>query len=370
MEMVLREYSSIFYLWLNRINMNTIKIENFDIGTNSSPFVVGEAGINHNGEISKALEMIEVAKKTGLNAIKFQTFKASEFIVDTTQTYTYKSQGKEITESMFEMFERCEFSKEEWYKIKRKCDQEKILFLSTPQNYSDLQLLLDLDIKAIKVGSDDLTNLPLLKKFASTNLPIILSSGMSTLDEISDALDTIGFSSGYPTLLLVTTSQYPTPHKDVNLMKFHTLSKNFSDLPLGFSDHTVGPLASSLACVLGAVFFEKHFTLDCNLQGPDHWFSANPEQLKIWRDSIMFSFEMLGDPTVKPTKREEKMKILARRSVFALRDIEKGQLFNYENLGIRRPGNGLKPIEIEKIFGTKATKKIIKGQMLSQDDCE
>lgn len=350
--------------------MNTIKIENFDIGTNSSPFVVGEAGINHNGEISKALEMIEVAKKTGLNAIKFQTFKASEFIVDTTQTYTYKSQGKEITESMFEMFERCEFSKEEWHKIKRKCDQEKILFLSTPQNYSDLELLLDLDIKAIKVGSDDLTNLPLLKKFASTNLPIILSSGMSTLDEISDALDTIGFSSGYPTLLLVTTSQYPTPHKDVNLMKFHTLSKNFSDLPLGFSDHTVGPLASSLACVLGAVFFEKHFTLDCNLQGPDHWFSANPEQLKIWRDSIMFSFEMLGDPTVKPTKREEKMKILARRSVFALRDIEKGQLFNYENLGIRRPGNGLKPIEIEKIFGTKATKKIIKGQMLSQDDCE
>ena len=350
--------------------MNAIKIENFDIGTNSSPFVVGEAGINHNGEINKALEMIEVAKKTGLNAIKFQTFKASEFIADTTQTYTYSSQGKEITESMFEMFERCELSKEEWHKMKRKCDQEKILFLSTPQNYSDLELLLDLDIKAIKVGSDDLTNLPLLKKFASTNLPIILSSGMSTLDEVSDALDAIGFSSGYPTILLVTTSQYPTPHEDVNLMKFHTFSKNFSDLLLGFSDHTVGPLASSLACVLGAVFFEKHFTLDCNLQGPDHWFSANPQQLKIWRDSIITSFEMLGDPTVKPTKREEKMKILARRSVFALKDIEKGQLFNYENLGIRRPGNGLNPIEIEKIIGKKATKKITKGQILRKEDYE
>ena len=268
--------------------MNTIKIENFDIGTNSSPFVVGEAGINHNGEISKALEMIEVAKKTGLNAIKFQTFKASEFIVDTTQTYTYKSQGKEITESMFEMFERCEFSKEEWHKIKRKCDQEKILFLSTPQNYSDLELLLDLDIKAIKVGSDDLTNLPLLKKFASTNLPIILSSGMSTLDEVSEALDTVGFFSGHPTILLITTSQYPTPPEDVNLMKFHTLSKKFPDLILGFSDHTIGPIASSLACVLGAVFFEKHFTLDCNLQGPDHWFSANPEQLKIFCSSQNF----------------------------------------------------------------------------------
>ena len=268
--------------------MNIIKIGNFDIGSNSFPFVVGEAGINHNGEINKALEMIEVAKKTGLNAIKFQTFKASEFIVDTTQTYTYKSQGKEITESMFEMFERCEFSKEEWHKIKRKCDQEKILFLSTPQNYSDLELLLDLDIKAIKVGSDDLTNLPLLKKFASTNLPIILSSGMSTLDEVSEALDTVGFFSGYPTILLITTSQYPTPPDDVNLMKFHTLSKKFPDLILGFSDHTIGPIASSLACVLGAVFFEKHFTLDCNLQGPDHWFSANPEQLKIFCSSQNF----------------------------------------------------------------------------------
>jgi sialic acid synthase SpsE len=350
--------------------MNTIKIENFDIGTNSSPFVVGEAGINHNGEISKALEMIEVAKKTGLNAIKFQTFKASEFIVDTTQTYTYKSQGKEITESMFEMFERCEFSKEEWHKIKRKCDQEKILFLSTPQNYSDLELLLDLDIKAVKVGSDDLTNLPLLKKFASTNLPIILSSGMSTLDEVSEALDTVGFFSGYPTILLITTSQYPTPPDDVNLMKFHTLSKKFPGLILGFSDHTIGSIASSSACVLGAAFFEKHFTLDNSLPGPDHWFSANPEQLKIWRDSIMFSFKMLGDPAVKPTKLEKEMKVLARRSVFVLKDIEKGQVFNYENLGIRRPGNGLNPIEIEKIIGKKATKKITKGQILRKEDYE
>ena len=346
--------------------MNTIKIENFDIGTNSSPFVVGEAGINHNGEISKALEMIEVAKKTGLNAIKFQTFKASEFIVDTTQTYTYKSQGKKITESMFEMFERCEFTKEEWYKIKRKCDQEKILFLSTPQNYSDLQLLLDLDVKAIKVGSDDLTNLPLLKKFASTNLPIILSSGMSTLDEVSEALDTVGFFSGYPTILLITTSQYPTPPEDVNLMKFHTLSKKFPDLILGFSDHTIGPIASSLACVLGAVFFEKHFTLDCNLQGPDHWFSANPEQLKIWRDSIITSFEMLGDPTVKPTKHELKNKKEFQRIVLAKKIINKGELFTDENLEMKRVsgGNGLSGKMYDKLLGIKATKNFKKGNKI------
>ena len=159
--------------------------------------------------------MIEEAKKIGLNAIKFQTFKAKEFCGDPSQTYTYKSHGKEITESMIEMFSRYEFSNDEWGKIKEKCNLEKITFLSTPQNYSDLELLLKLGIDAIKVGSDDLTNLPLLKKYSSTNLPIILSSGMSTLDEISDALNTIGFFDGYPTVLLVTTSQYPTPDKDV-----------------------------------------------------------------------------------------------------------------------------------------------------------
>ena len=153
-------------------------------------------------------------------------------------------------------------------------------------------------------------------------------------------------------------------------MKFHTLSKKFPDLILGFSDHTVGSIASSSACVLGAAFFEKHFTLDCNLPGPDHWFSANPEQLKIWRDSIMFSFKMLGDPAVKPTKQEKEMKVLARRSVFVLKDVKKGEVFNYENLGIRRPGNGLNPIEIEKIIGKKATKKITKGQILRKEDYE
>ena len=350
--------------------MSNIKINEFFIGKNSKPFIVAEVGINHNGEIEKAFEMIEIAKKTGLDAIKFQTFKASEFISNSDETYTYKSQGKEITESMYDMFTRYEFSNKDWIKIKKKCDQEEILFLSSPQNYSDLELLLTLDIKAIKIGSDDLTNLPLLKKFATTNLPIILSTGMSTLDEIFDALDAVGFFSGYPTILLVTTSQYPTPKKDVNLMKFHTLSKKFPNLPLGFSDHTVGPLASSLACVLGATFFEKHFTLDHNLPGPDHSFSVDPQELKIWRDSIIHSFEMLGNPNIKPTKEEEKMKIIARRSICAIQDIKKGEIFTPKNLGIRRPGNGLKPIEIEKIFGRKAVKNIINGRVLEKGDYE
>jgi N,N'-diacetyllegionaminate synthase len=312
--------------------------------------------------------MIEYAKKSGVNAIKFQTFKAEEFITDKNLTYTYVSQGREITESMLEMFKRFEFNYDDWFKIKKKCDDEKILFLSTPQNYSDLELLLNLDISAIKIGSDDLTNIPLIKKFSSSKLPIILSSGMATLTEISDALIAVGFFSNYPTILLVTTSEYPTPPEDVNLKKFDTLSTKYPNLLLGFSDHTIGPLASSLACAKGSVFFEKHFTLDCNLSGPDHWFSSNPQQLKIWRDSIMTSFQMMGDSIVKPTKQEEKMIDIARRSIVALKDLNQDDVFSHENLGLRRPGTGLKPSELEKIIGKKVSKKIIKGKILQKDD--
>ena len=350
--------------------MEKIQIGDFVISKNSRPYIVGEVGINHNGELDKAFEMIEIAKKCNLDAIKFQTFIAKEFCGDPSQTYTYKSQGKEITESMLEMFSRYEFSNKEWFQIKKKCDDEKINFLSTPQNYSDLELLMNIGVNAIKVGSDDLTNLPLLKEYASSKIPIILSSGMSNIEEITDALDTIGFSDGYPTILLVTTSQYPTANQDVNLLKFHTLSEKFPNLLLGFSDHTVGYLASSIACGMGSIFFEKHFTIDCNLNGPDHWFSANPAQLKTWRDSIITSYEMLGSSTVKPTNQEEKMKILARRSIFVIKDIDVGEKYTHTNLGLRRPGNGLPPKQLENIIGKKATKKILKGTLLRDGDYE
>tara|TARA_Y100000748_G_scaffold272227_1_gene246034 strand:- start:4119 stop:5195 length:1077 start_codon:yes stop_codon:yes gene_type:complete len=349
-------------------NLYEIKIANQLIGKNSYPFIVGEAGINHNGEINKAFEMIEVAKKIGLNAIKFQTFKASEFCGNSSETYTYRSQGKEVTEPMIDMFSRCEFSNDEWIKIYEKCQKEKIHFMSTPQNYSDLELLLELGIDAIKVGSDDLTNLPLLKKFSNTKLPIILSSGMSTLEEVSAALDTVGFHDGYPTILLVTTSQYPTPPEDVNLLKFHTLSRHFPELILGFSDHTIDSTASSIACGFGARFFEKHFTLDRDLPGPDHWFSINPSELEIWKNSVFKSFKMLGNENIRPTKIEEKMKNIARRSIVILKDIEKGELLTNENLGLKRPGYGLPPKLIDKILGKYSTKKILKGQLLKEDD--
>ena len=151
--------------------MNTITINNKTIGKGRPPFIIAEAGINHNGELKKAFAMIRAAKKSGVDAIKFQTFKAEEFVGDPALTYTYLSQGVEVTESMLEMFKRYEFSRDEWFAIKEKCDQEDILFLSTPQNYTDLELLLEVGIPVVKVGSDDFTNLPLLKSYAKTKMP-------------------------------------------------------------------------------------------------------------------------------------------------------------------------------------------------------
>jgi N,N'-diacetyllegionaminate synthase len=344
--------------------MAMIEICGKKLSNYTEPFIVAEAGINHNGELSKALEMIKVAKDSGADAVKFQTFKADEFCGDKTQMFTYQSQGQMATESMFEMFQRFEFEYDEWKQIKKKCDDENILFLSTPQNRSDLDLLLELELQAIKVGSDDFTNLPLLEDYSTTKLPMIVSCGMSDLAEVYQALDAIGTFEGYPTILLLCTSQYPTPPEDVNLLKLKTLTNTFPDLVLGFSDHTKGSLASSLAVGFGAVFFEKHFTLDNNLAGPDHWFSENPESLKDWVDSIHQSYQMMGDSIVRPTSKELEMRKLARRSIVILKDTKKGDKLTEENIGLRRAGNGLAPVLMKDMLGSFASQDLVEGNLL------
>ena len=348
--------------------MNKIRINNKIIDNDSFPFIIAEAGINHNGEIDKALQMVSIAKKAGADAIKFQTFKASGIILDKSLTYTYRSQGKEIEESMYDMFERCEFLDDEWREIKQKCVKEDILFLSTPENQSDLELLLDLGIEAIKVGSDDFTNIPLLKDYTKTKLPLIISCGMSNLDEINTTLEAIDALENYPTILMLTTSEYPTEPKNVNLLKLKNLKKNFPNIILGYSDHTQGNLASSLAITFGAKVFEKHFTLNNELPGPDHWFSANPNSLQEWVKSIRTAHDMLGSAELKPTENEEKIKQIARRSIVVLRNISKGDEFNKENIGSRRPGKGLPANMINHIFGEKSKRNIEKGSFLMEND--
>ena len=348
--------------------MKPISINNINIGTEHPPFIIAEAGINHNGELDTAYKMIEVAKKSGADAVKFQTFKADEFVGDKHQTYTYKSQGEEITESMLSMFERYEFSRDEWFLIKKKCDDTGIMFLSTPQNNTDLDLLLEIGVSAIKVGSDDFTNLQLLESYANTKLPMLISCGMADLAEVYQALDCFGALDGYPTVLLLCTSQYPTPPEDVNLLKLKTLASAFPMVTLGFSDHTQGSLASSLALSMGACVFEKHFTLDHNLPGPDHWFSEEPSGLCEWIESIRKSYTMLGKPTVRPTNSETEMRIMARRSIVTLKEINKGEKLTNENIGLKRPGNGLAPLFLDRVLGLKSTKSLKKGKLLKLGD--
>lgn len=348
--------------------MKTIQMGHKIIGKGQPPFIIAEAGINHNGELAKAFEMIKVAKSVGADAMKFQTFKAEEFVSDQTLTYTYQSQGKEVTESMLEMFKRYEFSKDEWSLIKQRCDEEGILFLSTPQNYSDLELLMKIGIPAVKIGSDDFSNLPLLKSYAQTNLPLLLSCGMADLGEVYKALEIVGALDGYPVVLLLCTSQYPTPAEDVNLHKLQTLANAFPMVTLGFSDHTQGSLAASIAVGLGAVVFEKHFTLNNDLPGPDHWFSEDPHSLQKWITDVRTAYAMLGSACVRPTTKEREMRVLARRSVIALKDIKIGEEFTVHNMGLRRPGTGLSPGMFETIVGKQATGDIKGGQLLKWGD--
>lgn len=350
--------------------MSVFKINKKRIGEKFEPYVIAEAGINHNGDINLAKKMIISAKRAGVDAVKFQTFQASEFVRDETTTYTYKSQGKIITESMLQMFKRNEFTAEEWKEIKDYCDDQEITFLSTPQNISDLELLLSIGIPAIKIGSDDFVNIPLVRRYAFEQVPLLLSCGMAEKSEIDRTLKVVKECGNNEVALLLCTSQYPTPPSDVNISKLITMGKEYPDIVLGFSDHTQGAEAAVMALAYGARVFEKHFTLGHNLPGPDHWFSDDPDELKRWVDSIRLSYQMLGSSALKPTESEMEMRRLAHRSITALKDIPAGKVFDEDNLGMRRPGNGLPASDWDSILGKKAKRDIVYGQQISMEDVD
>jgi N,N'-diacetyllegionaminate synthase len=338
------------------VSAGTVSIGGRTVGSGCAPFVVAEVGINHNGDLKLALEMIRVAARAGCDAVKFQTFRAAEFVNDRTQLFTYRSQGREVTEPMLDMFQRYELPLGAWQAIRAECDAAGIAFFSTPQNPSDLKLLLQLGVPCVKVGSDDFTNLPLLREYAGTRLPLILSSGMSDLADVHQALEAVGALDGYPTILLVCTSQYPTPPVDANLGRIGTLRSAFPTIPIGFSDHTRGPLAAALAVALGAAVLEKHFTLDHDLPGPDHWFSEDPAGLTAWVQGIREATTLLGSPLVRPTAIERRDRLEFRRQLVAARDIRAGELIEESALTLRRVagGRGLPPSFLSHLVGRQA----------------
>ena len=345
--------------------MHRIKITNNRYMGNDEPcFIVAEVGINHNGDVNSAKKMIDVAKECGVDAVKFQTFIAEEFVSNPDETYTYKSQGKLVTESMLKMFKRYEFSEGEWKEIFNYCKNMNIICFSTPQNPSDLDFLLKIvDLLIIKVGSDDLTNLELLKYYASKNKPMIISAGMAFISEIEDAIEIIREKGNNDLVVLHCISSYPTEAEEVNLRRMLTIRQAF-DVAVGFSDHTIGNIAATAAIALGAKVIEKHFTLDKNLPGPDHWFSSDPKELSQLVQAIRYTEKSLGNYVIKPTPKEIEMKI-ARRSIVAARDIKKGEIITPEALCVKRPGTGLPPKFINYILKKEAKINIKKNELIT-----
>ncbi|MDA8658485.1 N-acetylneuraminate synthase family protein [Flavobacteriaceae bacterium] len=348
--------------------MSSFKLNGRIISEKSKPYTIAEVGINHNGKLDNAIRMIEIAKNSGVDCVKFQTFTAEEIIIDKSTTYTYKTSNKTITESMFEMFKRYELDIDSWQKIKEYCDNIEIDFMSTPQNPKDMDLLNKIGVKSIKIGSDDFNNIPLIKYYLRFNLPIIMSTGMANEKEILEVINLFEEKKFNDYAFLLCTSSYPTPLNQVNLNKIKKLKELLNNKVIGFSDHTEGDFSSMIAVGLGARIFEKHFTEDKNNIGPDHRFSMNPKELKQWVESIHLSFEILGNEQLEPTENEIEIKKIARRTITVISDISKGEIFSLKNLGLRRPNVGLSPNVFEEIIGTECLTNLKKGDKLKLSD--
>jgi len=322
-------------------------------------FIIAEAGVNHNGNIKLAYKLIDIAKEADVDAIKFQTFKAEKVISKYADMASYQKKNLGIKESQYEMIKKLELSYKEFKKLKKYCDEIKIMFLSTPDEEDSLNFLVDeLNIPLIKIGSGEVTNLPYLRKIAAKNKPIIMSTGMANLGEVEEAIYTIeDVNPNAKISLLHCTTNYPTPFEEVNLKAMQTLSSVFK-LPIGYSDHTLGIEVPIAAVAMGARIIEKHFTINKKLQGPDHKASLNPDELKEMVKMIRNIKMSIGDGIKTPNKSEIKIMKVVRKSLIATRDIGVGEIIKKTDVTIKRPGTGILPKFKEVIIGMKLINNI------------
>lgn len=349
-----------------------IKIGSKKVGDNLPVFIVAESGINHNGKLSIAKKMIMAAKRAGADAVKLQSFTTEDFVGDKNLMYTYKSRGKTITESQYKMFKRVELNKGRQAELFKYAKKAGIIIFSTPQDNSyqwvDYLCGQKINMPAIKVGSDDLTNLPMLTYYAKKKKPMIIATGMATLEEVKDAVEAIKKTGNKKLIILKCTSLYPTPPEEANLAQIKTLKDTFKDCLIGFSDHTEGSTAAVIAAALGAVLIEKHFTLSHNLPGPDHWFAADPAELAFLIKQIRQAEKILGNPKLALSKAEQAIKNIARRSVMAARAVKKGQKIKARDLECKRPGTGLAPKYLPKLIGKISKKNYRRGYIFTNND--
>lgn len=333
-------------------------------------FIVAEIGCNHNGSKELAHKMITKAKECGVDAVKFQTFKAKDLISCYAPKAEYQKETTGTADSQLEMTSKLELSHEDFLELKAYAESLGLLVFSTPFDIGSIEFLDSIGQRLWKIPSGEITNLPYLQKIGAIKREgkkIILSSGMATIDEIKTCINILVQSgtNEKDIILLHCNTEYPTPDCDVNILAIEDLKKNFPEVAIGFSDHSVGYVAAVGAAILGIDLIEKHFTLDKNFAGPDHKASATPEELKILVENVRRIEIMAGTGKKVVTDSERKNKIVARKSIVALKDIKKGELFTEENITCKRPGNGISPMKWYDVLGLKAEQNFGKDELIS-----
>lgn len=322
-----------------------------------SVFIIAEAGVNHNGSIELAFKLIDAAVESGADAVKFQTFKAENLVSKNTQKAEYQKQTTNPLESQLDMLKKLELDVDVHKKLIKYCNAKGILFLSSPFDHDSIDLLNELGIEVFKIPSGEITNLPYLRRIGSLAKQVILSTGMSTLKEVGDALAILvdsGTKKENITVLHANT-MYPTPMEDVNLNAMKTIKKEF-DVAVGYSDHTLGIEVDIAAVAMGASIVEKHFTIDKAKEGPDHKASLEPEELRAMVIAIRNVEKALGDGIKIPSGSEKPNIVVARKSILASQKIKKGDTLTEENIIVKRPGNGISPMKWDEVIGLVAAK--------------
>ncbi len=344
--------------------MKTVNIPPYKIGPNQTTFIIAEAGVNHNGSLEMARQLVEVAVQAGANAVKFQTFKAERVVSPQAPKAAYQLETTDEAESQLDMVKRLELSFDAFRELFAYCQQQGILFMSTPFDEESADFLADLGVPAFKIPSGEITNLSFLAHVARKGKPMIVSTGMAYLDEVRTAVSTIEKTGNRDLVLLHCVSNYPANPADANLRAMITMAEAF-DVPVGYSDHTLGIEVSLAAVALGACAIEKHFTLDRNLPGPDHRASVEPDELTALVRGIRKVEAALGHGRKEPAASEIKMTAVARRSLVAAREIPVGSTITEGLIAIRRPGTGLPPAMLGQVLGRKAKQDIPAGTLLS-----
>ena len=328
-------------------------------------FIIAEAGVNHNGSIDIAKKLIDAAVASGADAVKFQTFKAENLATKYAKKANYQKNLTNQKESQFDMLKKLELSKEMHTELINYSKIKDIKFLSSPFDFESIELLKDLGLKIFKIPSGEITNLPYLRHIGKLNKKIILSTGMSNIDEVKTALDILINSGTKKTNIIVlhANTEYPTPMEDVNLKAMLTIGKEL-EVNFGYSDHTLGIEVDIAAVAMGAKCIEKHFTLSCNMKGPDHKASLEPDQLKEMVKAIRNIERALGSNIKKPSKSELPNIQIARKSIVAKTKIKKGDILRENNITVKRPGGGISPMKWDEIIGTKAIKDYNEDELL------